>query len=449
MPISKKQNKSRKHFSRINKSKSKLRKNLNDKKNKKTKLQISKLSGGAGLNLNNLKNIDKFTLPEINQKILEFKTEIKRIKKDNPTKVDNKQFLEESGIKVYESYIEKLKEYRQFLKNQPGRISKFFGVKPLVAPRKTMKEIVERNSEPPINAWGETYINFPVKEEPIYNNASAPNESQHPSLPIPFSEYLEKEEKFENKTVEEEPIFGVPSTSTSETSNPNKKQEPAKEPVQEIIYVSSNNVNPQNPNNPNNSIYTVANVNTPIKRLEEFIKLLTSISFCDCKIILLYILAYRLYEDEKQKQQIITLIKQDTIKNSLRKINTVLQYNTNKIDNTYLIWNTLQIIIIILKIKYTGVFKSCSDIKLEDYLNSNTIKDPNKNNYKILFNTVKDEEYENIVNTLSTIFKQGGNFIEGIDIENINGNIFKKSSKKQSLSLAKENYVLEEEDFEA
>jgi hypothetical protein len=37
MPISKKQNKSRKHFSKIN-------------RNKKNKLQISKLSGGSGLN---------------------------------------------------------------------------------------------------------------------------------------------------------------------------------------------------------------------------------------------------------------------------------------------------------------------------------------------------------------------------------------------------------------
>ena len=84
---------------------------------------------------------------------------------------------------------------------------------------------------------------------------------------------------------------------------------------------------------------------------------------------------------------------------------------------------------------------SCSKLPFKNLLENNKI------NYKILFNTVKDEEYENIVNTLSTIFEQGGNFIGGIDIENINGNIFKKSSKKQSLSLGQgNNYELVEED---
>jgi hypothetical protein len=476
MPISKKQNKSRKHFSRINKNKSKLTKNLNDKKSKKTKLQISKLSGGAGrdgifnnltlkeklkLVNNNMSNISKFKnfeLSEIENKITNTEKEISKIKriiKSNRTR-NNPEYKEESGYDKYKIYLNILKGYKK-LKTPQSRFSKIFKAspKPPVAPRKLRNQNVKRNSESPINAWEEEeeYENY---GKSFYHNPSAQGEREYyPPIPEPFSKYVEKQENVTNEPEDEKSIFGVPSTSTNtnsfKISKPNKEQKPA----QEIIYMSSNNVNTQNfnnsnnSNNPNNSnIYTVANVNTPIKRLEKFIQLLTYISFCDCKIILLYILAYRLYEDEKQK--IIKLINQDTIKKSLRQINKTLQYNSKLIDNTYLIWNTLQIIIKILNIKYIGDFKSCSDMNLKDYLNSDTKKDPNKTNYKILFNTVKNEEYENIVNTLSTIFKQGGNFIEGIDIENINGNIFKKSSKKQSLSLAKgENIVLAEKDFEA
>lgn len=487
MPISKKQNKSRKHFSRINKNKTKLRKNLNDKKSKKTKLQISKLSGGAGravragmfnnktlnekfkLINNNMSNISKFEkveLSDIENKITNTEKEIlkiKRIIKSNRTR-NNPEYKEESGYDKYKIYLNILKGYKKLKTPQSG-FSKIFRAspKPPVAPRKKRTQNVERNSESPINAWKEEeYENLHTQNENIYHNSSAPGEQLHPPIPQPFSEYVifeENKTKFGNEPEEKVPqrrniIF-------SKNSNPLLASAPAPAPEIEYIGNSNNNTFETNPVN-NKDIYAVPN--SSIVRLKNFIKSLKNISFCDCKIILLYILSYKLYINEEQKQNIITLIKQEPV--SSTEINNLGNPIPN-IKNINLIKNVIEIVKFIIN-DYNIITPknvSCSKIDFKAFLD----KDNNKINYKILFNTKSDKMYDIIVQTLLTIFERGGIFIKkDIDIEkmvmDINPfHIFMKPSKNQSLNLGQgdkqslslvqgeeyENYELEEEEEEA
>ena len=158
-----------------------------------------------------------------------------------------------------------------------------------------------------------------------------------------------------------------------------------------------------------------------LTRLANFIRPLVQTSFCDCKIILLYIKSY-LFKHQNLidlQNKIIELIKQDPVPSTKEGISN---------ENYDLIKNVLKILEI-LEINvgkfYVNAEKdpkikigSCSGIKLNEYLLNNKF-------YNILFDTENESDFNNIVNNICKIFGQGGKYIDTND-EYLNLNIFDK-----------------------
>ena len=169
-----------------------------------------------------------------------------------------------------------------------------------------------------------------------------------------------------------------------------------------------------------------------LTRLANFIQPLVRTSFCDCKIILLYIKSY-LFEHQKLRDlqnDIIELIKQDPV-SSVKQGNGIMS-----IENYDLIKKVLNILEILginvknfyaTKNKVTDInIGSCSGIELNEYLLGNEYLLPNEY-YNILFDTEYDSNsvFENIVNNICKIFGKGGKYIDTSD-EYLNLNMFDK-----------------------
>jgi hypothetical protein len=166
-----------------------------------------------------------------------------------------------------------------------------------------------------------------------------------------------------------------------------------------------------------------------LTRLANFIGPLKQTSFCDCKIILLYIKSYlfehqNLANDVDLQNDIIKLIKQDPV-SSVKQGNGIM--STENYNLIKKVLNILEILGIHVgnfyatKNKVTDInIGSCSKIVLNEYLNL-----PNNKFYNILFDTKYDTDFKNIVNNICKIFGQGGKYID-INDEYLNSNIFDK-----------------------
>ena len=151
-----------------------------------------------------------------------------------------------------------------------------------------------------------------------------------------------------------------------------------------------------------------------IDRLIQFITYKHSedraISVCDCKIILLYILQYKLFSQSSQNI-IIKYIKQDFVAST----------NGNPSKQSLDIKQfTIDTILGLAKITENIGLRSCTKYyyNLDDYLNKY------KHIYKILFGVENDSKFNEIKNLVLQVFTKSGNYIGRTDDELLNTNIF-------------------------
>jgi len=134
--------------------------------------------------------------------------------------------------------------------------------------------------------------------------------------------------------------------------------------------------------------------NTPEK------KNVSIITFCDCKIILLYIYFNNLLPNKK-----------DEIKEYIM-INYTPKSNRDKLIE--LVKNVLEYIQELTKITIDDIITdSCATIKLEEYLNTK------KEAYKLLFDS-NDDNFNKIVTNILTVFKDKGDITPTFDFETLN-----------------------------
>jgi hypothetical protein len=357
-----------------NQSKTKLRKNFNNKKSKKPKLKLTKLSGGAGLsfsrsteNTKNLfNNITGIDLPNLKVK-----------------------------IRKTESFLQYLKDYKTYLKNrntppQQGRFSKLFGIPPQ-SPR----------VPPRVPILLKSRLNLPKDIKVQSNQAKSEHIYEVPvpepvSVPVPEALY------------EKDLPLPVPGFSGNQVfSHPKifEREEDPRLSTHEILFKTQLE-------------------KTRYNNLKNFINSRNSITFCDCKIILLYIYVFNLKPIENN--YIKTYLIQPSVKNTTTKTNLQVNpfaakkyYNIDLINFTL---NILAALLINIIIVYKNIL-SCSDFEFKTYLLEKIDK------YKILFDTKTDQEYNIIVNNLLQIFKKGGDINEKFDLkilETMNPFIFKE-----------------------
>lgn len=175
------------------------------------------------------------------------------------------------------------------------------------------------------------------------------------------------------------------SNTTEETSNDSELLEPEK-----TSYKKSNQLQ-----NYNTKLF--------IERLKDFLEIHNNLSFCDAKIILLYILLF--YSINKNDYDNIYYDKAKEI---------MLINRSNRDENVKVIDNTIILINIFLKNKQNLLFNtlSCSGNGLGQYI------DNYKKAYKILFGVNNDENYKTIVDEyICNIFNDYSNYIPGRSVK--------------------------------
>jgi len=159
--------------------------------------------------------------------------------------------------------------------------------------------------------------------------------------------------------------------------------------------------------------------------LNTFIKTKFCLSFCDYKIILLYIFINKLLPDE-YNNDLIDKIKIPYNK-STQSAQSTQQVKVKISQNKEFMEYVKKLIREVFKLNETykfGNITTCSDKTLSDYLSSIQICDGkeinNKNMYKKLFNVETDKDYDQIVTNICKIFKDKGDLQDGITSEDIN-----------------------------
>jgi len=392
-----------------NQSKTKLRKNFNNKKSKKPKLKLTKLSGGAGVRANSSINLfNNISISGINLPNLE------------------------DRISKTERYLQYLKEYKKFLKNkntpqQQGRFTKIFSrtqqysLEPPIFPIELISQSV------PSNVRKEDLYETPlsVKEE-LYE---VPGFSRNQEFPPPNPRKLNPHDNDLLENLRRRPLPLTPQ---------NAKNLAIQNPRFNNLYAQNKKTN------------ILIEKQKRLDNLSNFIDSRITITFCDCKIILLYIYVFDLIPNKNKK--IKQLLTQPSVSGTTIVKKNILQLNKNPfaVNNGNLIQFTLDIIFELLhKKKEKITFDRCNEITFDEYLKSEI-----KINYKILFDTKTESEYNIIVDNLLQIFKKGGDINDLKILETMNPFIFKEVEETYYSTVKGDkgdegdegNYVLLEEE---
>ena len=406
-----------------NQSKTKLRKNFNNKKSKKPKLKLTKLSGGAGVRANSSRNLfNNISISGINLPNLE------------------------DRISKTERYLQYLKEYKKFLKSQntpqPQSRFKLFSrtqQNPLAPP---IFPIELKSQSVSSNFLQEALYEVPVPVPEALYEVPVPGFSGSPEFPPPNPKHLQPHNNDLLRNESQQQNIGNPRRPLPLTPQ-NAKNLARQNPRFSNLYRNTKQMN------------ILIEKQKRLDNLSNFIDSRITITFCDCKIILLYIYVFDLIP--KKNKEIKQLLKQPSVSGTTIVTKNTLQLNKNPfaVNNGNLIQFTLDIIFELLhKKKEKITFDRCNEITFDEYLKSEL----NKINYKILFNTKTESEYNIIVNNLLQIFKKEGNINEKFNLqilEEMNPFIFKEEiyySTVKGDGRDEGNYVLldeEERDEEA